>query len=183
MTTGAVTTSAALDGMGDRLAVSAGASFGWSLPDLHGDLAGYANSGLTAVSDAFRYDPYGELLASVTSSTPSPWRYQGRLLENSGSGTSDLYDFGFRSYQPGLGAFTSLDDVSGSAQNPLSLNRFLYAAANPETLVDPDGHCYRYVDDFCADKLSGNIRLSIRSIDSYSRTGSSSELMRRPSRG
>jgi hypothetical protein len=30
--------------------------------------------------------------------------------------------------------------VTGSAQNPLTLNRFLYAAANPATLVDPDGH-------------------------------------------
>jgi RHS repeat-associated protein len=99
--------------------------------------------------------PLRRLLASVTSATPSPWRYQGKLIENSGPGTSELYDFGFRSYAPGLAAFTSLDDLTGSAQNPLSLNRFLYAAANPETLVDPDGHCYRYVDDFCADHLSG----------------------------
>jgi predicted AAA+ superfamily ATPase len=38
-------------------------------------------------------------------------------------------------HAPTLGAFTSLDDVAGSAQNPLSLNRFLYAA-DPETLVD-----------------------------------------------
>jgi hypothetical protein len=30
--------------------------------------------------------------------------------------------------------------VTGSAQNPLTLNRFLYANANPATLVDPDGH-------------------------------------------
>jgi hypothetical protein len=27
----------------------------------------------------------------------------------------------------------------GSAQNPLSMNRFLYALANPATLVDPTG--------------------------------------------
>jgi RHS repeat-associated protein len=139
---GATVTNAALDALGDRLAVSSGASFGWTLPDLHGDIAAYATSGLTSVSDAFRYDPYGGLLASVTSATPSPWRYQGRLTENTGAGTAELYDFGFRSYAPGLGAFTSLDDVTGSAQNPLSLNRFLYAAANPETLVDPDGHCF-----------------------------------------
>jgi RHS repeat-associated protein len=133
-------TNAAIDALGSRLAVSSGGTFGWTLPDLHGDIAGYANVGLTAVTDAFRYDPYGELLASVTSTTPSPWRYQGKLLENSGAGTSELYDFGFRSYAPGLAAFTSLDDVSGSAQNPLTLNRFLYAQANPETLIDPDGH-------------------------------------------
>ena len=30
--------------------------------------------------------------------------------------------------------------MSGSAQNPLTLNRYLYANANPATLVDPDGH-------------------------------------------
>jgi RHS repeat-associated protein len=139
---GASPVDAAVDALGSRLAVTSGATSGWTLPDLHGDIAGYATVGLTAVSDAFRYDPYGELLASVTSATPSPWRYQGRLLENTGANTSELYDFGFRSYAPSLAAFTSLDDVTGSAQNPITLNRFLYAAANPETLVDPDGHCF-----------------------------------------
>lgn len=43
-------------------------------------------------------------------------------------------------YAPGLGAFSSLDSVMGSAQNPLSMNRFLYAHANPATLIDPTGH-------------------------------------------
>jgi hypothetical protein len=43
-----------------------------------------------------------------------------------------------------LGAFTSFDPVTGSAQNPLTLNRFLYGNANPATMMDPDGHptCY-----------------------------------------
>jgi hypothetical protein len=36
--------------------------------------------------------------------------------------------------------FTSLDTFAGSAQDPLSMNRFLYAEANPATLVDPSGH-------------------------------------------
>jgi hypothetical protein len=36
--------------------------------------------------------------------------------------------------------FTSLDTFAGSAQDPLSMNRFLYAEANPATLVDPTGH-------------------------------------------
>ncbi len=46
-----------------------------------------------------------------------------------------------RFYAPGLGAFSQLDTVMGSAQNPLSMNRFLYAHANPATLIDPTGHC------------------------------------------
>jgi hypothetical protein len=45
-----------------------------------------------------------------------------------------------RFYSPGLGAFTQLDTVMGSAQNPLSMNRYLYAHANPWTYVDPTGH-------------------------------------------
>jgi len=62
-------------------------------------------------------------VASVTSALPTPWRYQGRILE-SAAGTPDLYDFGARSYNPALGAFTSLDTLNGSAQNPALLNGY-----------------------------------------------------------
>ena len=37
------------------------------------------------------------------------------------------------------------DDL-GSAQNPMSMNRFLYAGANPTTLVDPTGHWFENFD-------------------------------------
>jgi hypothetical protein len=55
-----------------------------------------------------------------------------------------------------MGAFTSLDTVAGSAQNPLSMNRFLNAEANPATFIDPTGHCTRWMDDFCADARNGS---------------------------
>jgi hypothetical protein len=45
-----------------------------------------------------------------------------------------------RDYSPATGTFTSLDSVQGGAANPLTMNRYLYALANPATLVDPDGH-------------------------------------------
>jgi RHS repeat-associated protein len=84
-----------------------------------------------------------------------PWRYQGRILESAGTGSStDLYDFSARSYDPSLGGFTSFDSVSGSAQNPLTLNRYLYANANPGTLVDPDGHC-AYSDHYSGCETNG----------------------------
>ena len=54
--------------------------------------------------------------------------------------TSGQYDFGARQYDPATGAFTSLDTVMGQAQNPVSLNRYLYAHANPLVLIDLDGH-------------------------------------------
>ncbi len=47
---------------------------------------------------------------------------------------------GARLYSPSAGVFTSMDTYAGSAADPLSLNRFLYAEASPATLVDPTGH-------------------------------------------
>jgi RHS repeat-associated protein len=108
--------------------------------------------------NALRFDPYGQTVATWTATSGSvkmPWRYQGRILESAGTGSStDLYDFSARSYDPSLGGFTSFDSVSGSAQNPLTLNRYLYANANPGTLVDPDGHC-AYSDHYSGCETNG----------------------------
>ncbi|MGD0015882.1 MAG: RHS repeat-associated core domain-containing protein [Bryobacteraceae bacterium] len=136
---GSTTTISAIDALGSRVATSSGGAFGYLLGDLHGNQAAAFNQAGTAVSDAFAYDAWGVVVASVTSALPTPWRYQGRMLE-SAAGTPDLYDFQARSYNPALGTFTSLDSKLGSAQNTALLNGYLYANANPATLVDPDGH-------------------------------------------
>jgi RHS repeat-associated protein len=138
-------TAVPLDGLlgadGSRLATNqnTGASFGWTLPDLHGNVAAVASSSLGTITDAIRYDAFGQVAASVTSSLPTPWRYQGRLLVDP-TGATDLYDANARFYSPGLATFTQEDTVTGSAQDPLSTNRFLYAEGNPTSLVDPSGH-------------------------------------------
>jgi RHS repeat-associated protein len=139
------TLEAGIDAMGDRLATAASTGFAWIVPDLHGNVAAQCSSS-GSVSDVFRYDAYGKLIGTslTAGSVPSPWRFQGRILESTAG--SDTYDFGARAYVPDLGTFTSLDSVAGSAQNPITLNRYLYANANPATLVDPDGHC---VEDAC----------------------------------
>lgn len=69
------------------------------------------------------------------------------------AGASDLYADGARFYAPGLAAFTQLDSSQGGALDPLSLNRYLYAAADPETLIDPSGHRYCTVQN--ADNCDG----------------------------
>jgi RHS repeat-associated protein len=109
------------------------------MPDLHGNVAAFASSTGSSLTDAFRYDAYGLTIGSQTSTLPTPWRFQGRLLESTPA-NRDLYDFGARSYAPDLGVFTQLDTYGGSALNPLSMNRYLYANANPATLIDPTGH-------------------------------------------
>ena len=109
-------TDSAIDAMGDRLTVGGA----WTIPTVRGDVAGLLNTAGSAITDAYRYDPFGVSLATAGVSV-NPYRFQGRLLES----TSGQYDFGARQYDPAIGAFTSLDTVMGSAQNPLSLNRYL----------------------------------------------------------
>ena len=128
---GGSVTDSAIDPMGDRLTV--GGTF--IVPNVRGDVAALLDSTQTSISDAYRYDPFGVTLASLGTSI-NPYRFQGRLLES----TSGQYDFGSRQYDPALASFTSLDSVLGQAANPISLNRFLYALANPESMIDPDGH-------------------------------------------
>jgi RHS repeat-associated protein len=148
-----VTTTSLIDAIGDRLGQGTGSAFGgWLIADLHGNIIAAVSPGSSpALLSAYRYDAYGETCGSWSAGSGSiavPWRFQGRLLESATGGT-DLYDFGARSYDPSLGAFTSFDSLAGSAQNPLTLNRYLYANANPATLVDPDGHYTCHYGDDC----------------------------------
>ena len=139
--TGAVTDSIP-DPAGDRLGTKTGSTVAWLTPDLHGSIAAGLAQTAGSVTDAIRYDGYGQTVAtwpSGGSPATTAWKYQGRLDLSPSS--IPLYAAGARDYAPGLGMFTSLDTVAGSAQDPISMNRFLYAEANPATLVDPSGHC------------------------------------------
>jgi RHS repeat-associated protein len=121
ITTGATVVSSALDPSGARLATMTGTTIGFTLPDLHANLAAVVNSGETGYLSAVRYDPYGQTPTSSLwdsgGSFPTPWKFQGRL-DLSPDTTDPLYDFGARFYSPGIGAFTQLDDVAGSTADP-----------------------------------------------------------------
>jgi RHS repeat-associated protein len=140
ITTAGLPTTSAIDPSGARLATSANGTSGYLLPDLQANLAAVVNAGESAILAATRYDAFGQTAAAYDSggSFPTPWRFQGRL-DVSPDG-HPLYDFGARNYDPAIGAFTSLDTYAGAPGDPLSLNRYLYAEANPWTLIDPDGH-------------------------------------------
>ncbi len=128
---GATTLDATLGPDESRLALDDGSAFAWLLPDLHGNVAAGIDSAETTVSDAWRYDGYGRSVASTTSSgLANPWTYQGRL-DLAPAGEDPFYAAGARAYDPNLGVFTQLDSLAGNAQDPLSLNRYLYAEGNP----------------------------------------------------
>ena len=69
----------AIDAVGDRAATASGTSFGYLIGDLHGNQVAAINSAGSTISDAFAYDAYGNVVASVVSALPTPWRYQGRI--------------------------------------------------------------------------------------------------------
>jgi RHS repeat-associated protein len=142
---GGTTTDSLVDSAGNRLGVLSGSTLNWFLPDPHGNVAAALSSDEATVVNALRYDPWGDLAASGsgggTAVGASYWKYQGRLdVAPAGTDAGALYDMSARFYSPSLGAFTQLDSVMGSAQDPRSMNRFLYAHANPATLIDPTGH-------------------------------------------
>lgn len=132
-------TSSLLDADGSRLAVKTNTTVSWLLFDLHGSVVAMCTSGTSTITDAYRFDGFGQQI-DVSGTAANPWRYRGFLNIGPDTGVGALLDMGARDYSPQLGAFTQLDSVQGSAANPMTMNRFLYALANPATLIDPDGH-------------------------------------------
>ena len=137
--TGASGTRSLLDLDGSRLAVKNGSTVSWVLFDLHGSVVALCTAGGSTLTDAYRYDGWGQTIATAGTSA-NPWKYRGLLGIDPSTSGDKLYDMGARDYAPGTGTFTQLDSVQGSAANPMTMNRFLYALANPATLIDPDGH-------------------------------------------
>ena len=138
---GATTRISAVSTDGSRVATKDGSTAAFLVPDLHGNVAAMEQAGAVTIANAIRYDAYGQTMGSPYTGSGSiklDTKYQGRLDISPGS--DPLYDLSARFYSPAIGAFTSLDSVAGSAQNPATMNRFLYALANPATLIDPTGH-------------------------------------------
>jgi RHS repeat-associated protein len=144
----------AVDADGGRLAIEADGVDGFSLADLHGNLAAAVNAADDTILSALRYDPYGLVVDDHDSGGgfPRDWAFQGRL-DISPDAANPLYEFSARFYAPVLGTFTQLDSYAGEVGDPRSLNRYLYAGANPWTLIDPSGH--RYDDGTGGDGGSG----------------------------
>jgi RHS repeat-associated protein len=87
-----------------------------------------------AVTDAYNYDGYGNLLQSVGNASSE--RYRG---EASDSATGLQY-LRARYYDPSTGRFLSTDAFEGTLESPVSRHRYLYGNANPITYADPSGN-------------------------------------------
>ena len=79
------------------------------------------------------YDPYGQLLTPISSTTAvSQYKYGGKEW----SGTTLSYDFGARYYLPALPRWSAMDPL---AEKYYSVSPYVYCAGNPVNLVDSSG--------------------------------------------
>ena len=79
------------------------------------------------------YKPFGLTYSSTGSET---FKYVGKMSDS----VTGLYYFGARWYDPSVGRFVTEDSYPGSQSDPMSLNRYVYARDNPESVADLTGH-------------------------------------------
>lgn len=83
---------------------------------------------------SFSYDAFGELTGS-SGTEPSDLLFKGEWFEPE----IGLTFLRARWYDPGVGRFVSHDPIRGLLGEPLSLNPYLFANANPLVYSDPSG--------------------------------------------
>jgi RHS repeat-associated protein len=104
---------------------------------VHADRLGSVRSLTDAtgtVTATYRTDAWG-VPTTVTGSSTQPFGFTGEPVD-----ATDLVYLRARMYDPATGRFMSRDAWPGSPSVPVSLNRCLYAGADPTTWTDPSGH-------------------------------------------
>ncbi|MFC3739289.1 RHS repeat-associated core domain-containing protein [Paractinoplanes deccanensis] len=144
-------------GPGDELvSTGTGGTERLSLADRHGDVVGAfdpADTALAKLPDTTAYDPFGAV--TERTGTTGAIGFQGDWTD---PGTGQV-DMGARWYSPGTGGFTSRDTVDTSAGGADGGNRYAYAAGDPLSRIDPDGHAWCWLPwSNCGPKPSTSVQ-------------------------
>jgi RHS repeat-associated protein len=86
------------------------------------------------INEENKYYAFGE--TNSTGNSGNSYKYNGKELDKE----TELYYYGARYYEPELGRFIQADALTGSIENPLSMNRYSYVSNNPMKFVDPTGN-------------------------------------------
>lgn len=86
------------------------------------------------ITDKYVFDAFGNKLVHEGESN-NEYGFQGEQQDVTG-----LYNLRARYMDPSTGSFTSMDTYGGTAEDPVSQNKYLFANSNPMTYCDPTGH-------------------------------------------
>ncbi|MFL0800735.1 MAG: tandem-95 repeat protein [Agarilytica sp.] len=90
---------------------------------------------LGSLTDEYDYEAFGEVL-NETGSTVNNYKFTGEQYD---AGLGQYY-LRARYYDQGIGRFTQMDTWMGINDEPITLNKYLYANVDPGNRVDPTGH-------------------------------------------
>lgn len=114
--------------------------------------------------------PFGEMVTGLQTGTTTKWQFTGYEGDRA-AGESGLDYAQARFYGSRYGRFTSLDPLSGTVNNPQSLNRYAYVINDPINFTDPTGTDLRgnlrcLLDDH-GDCVGGNYSGGCADIDGF----------------
>lgn len=132
-TTGAATTSYTFGGP-EPIAEAVGTTPYYFLQDGAGSIRALANAGSWS-PDGWAWDAFGTLPAR-TGASPVPYGYAGR----DGDALTGYQYLRARSYAPARARFLSRDPAGYDLQDPVELDRYVYAQDNPINYSDPIGY-------------------------------------------
>ncbi|MHB8702457.1 MAG: RHS repeat-associated core domain-containing protein [Nitrososphaerales archaeon] len=130
LTTGAVTDHFYANGL--QIAALSGSTASYIISDILGS-ARLVKTQSLATSFSSDYKPFG---LNYGLAGLSNFMYTGKWED----GITGLYYFGARFYDPSIERFVTEDTNMGNKEDPLSLNRYIYARDNPMSITDPTGH-------------------------------------------
>jgi RHS repeat-associated protein len=136
-----------------------GTTTSYYLPDVQSSTR-LLTSSAAAVTDTYRYSAFGDI-ETQTGTTTNSYLYTGQQFDSS----TGLYSLRARYYDAAVGRFLSRDTWAIDRQNPMELNRYVYAAGNPVRWGDPSGHLI----DFGL--LLSQIREKLSALGSLGTTG------------
>jgi len=116
-----------------RIAQMDGSATDYFLTDALGSVRQLTGSS-GAITYARAYDPYG-VVTATSGASGTPYGYTGEYT------TNDLVYLRARHYDPAMGRFLTRDTWGGNDNNSITMNKWVYANANPINYTDPTGNC------------------------------------------
>ncbi|MCU0498804.1 MAG: hypothetical protein MUF87_15745 [Anaerolineae bacterium] len=123
-------------GNGRLISQTRNATTHYFIVDAMGTTHGLASA--SGMDETYTYSAFGKLDSGNTNATR--YLYTGQQYDTS----TGLYHLRARNYDPSNGRFLSRDVWPYNFENPVELNRYVYAMGNPVNYSDPSGYTSEY---------------------------------------